>query len=401
MASAAPKMDPLARALVRAFVDRPPDRSEASRRAAYGLLEGYVSVFVNTVLFVVKLLLGLATGSLSLLADAVHTLSDSVTSVVVIVSAYAGRKPADSEHPYGHGRVESIATVTVAVLLGVVAFEFGKASVERILHPQAVAASWVAIGVVAATAAVKEWLSSFALALGRASGNSAVEADAWHHRSDVFATILVVVAMVFGRYGIATVDGWMGLLVAVVIAKVAFDIARGAVDTLIGAAPSPEEVEEIKRAALSVEGVRSVHDIVVHRYGQTRFISLHIETTDKADAPALHAVAELVEDRVGGESHGSVCVHVDPVDADHPAYDRVRALLVAAVEADPTAASFHDLRVVGSESRFDVLFDLNVVAGCSDEDARASRDRLVALVKDEIGAHDVVVAVDPAYSYQP
>ena len=393
-------MDPFGRALIRAFVDRGGRRPTGeARRGAYGLLEGYVSVVVNTVLFAVKLGLGLVTGSLALVADAVHTLADSLTSIVVVVSSYASRKPADAEHPYGHGRVEAIATVTIAVLLGVAAVELGRGAVGRVAEPRPISASWVAIGIVLATAGVKEWLARFARGLGRETGSTVLEADAWHHRSDVFATVLVAVAMVAGRYGLASVDGWMGLAVSLVIAKVAFDVARGAVDSLIGKAPTPAEIEGITRAAMAVEGVRSVHDVVVHHYGETRFVSLHVETTDKESPARLHSIAERVEAAVG-HGHGSVCVHVDPVDNARPDYAAIRAVVEEVVADDPSVESFHDLRLEGPVGRCTVLFDVVLRPGCTEPEAREVRGRLAEVVGARSGAGRVVVEVDPAYSYQ-
>lgn len=370
---------------------------EAERRTAYGLVEGYVSVVVNTLLFALKLVLGLWVGSIALVADAVHTASDSLTSVVVIVAAYLARRPPDREHPFGHGRSEAVGTVVIAVLLGVVGVELGRESVLRIASPTSLfTPAWVIVAVLA-TAAIKEWLSRYALFLGHRSGNQAIKADAWHHRSDVFATVLVALGMVGARLGAPWLDGAAGLLVSLLLLWVALTVAREAIDSLLGAAPDPAEIDRIKRQAAEVEGVFGVHDVVLHRYGTRRFLSLHVETSHLLDAEALHRLSNNVERRVAASDHGSVCVHVDPINIEHPRYDEVRAALLLLVEADPDAVSFHDLRLVGDPASFSIVCDLRLAAGAKNrEDVRT---RLRAALKERFPRADVVIEVDPEFSY--
>jgi len=319
-----------------------------------------------------------------------------LTSIVIIVAARVSCRPADAEHPFGHGRVEGIATITCAVLLGVAAFEFLKSSIERFFHPVSINASLWIIVVVIATIPVKEWLARFARVLGRASGNKALEAEFWHHRSDVLATVVVIVGMVAEHYGYVGVDAVMGVLVSLLLFKVAFDISREAVDTLLGKAPSGEEIQLMRKLALSVEGVHGVHDIVIHHYGDTRFVSLHVETTDKASAMDLHELAELVEHQVDSGRHGSVCVHIDPISRDHPEYEKISALVEAAVESDSAAISFHDLRIIGGESNYLVIFDVNLK---TDSDKDVARKRLCAAIRDGCSARNVIIEVDPEYTY--
>ena len=389
---------PLTRFLIARFAEREDSPlTPTGRRAAYGLLEGVVSIVVNTVLFAIKLMLGLMSGSIALLADAVHTASDSVTSLVVVVGAWAARRPPDLEHPYGHGRAESVAAVMIAVLLGVAALEFGKTAVFRILDPTPVTASWFVISLVLGTAVVKEWLSRFALGLARESGNQAIEADAWHHRSDVFATGLVALGMVGAQYGLELLDGVMGIAVALLLAKVAWDVARRAIDTLLGERPSHEEIDEAKRAALAVAEVKSVHDVVIHKYGEVCFLSLHVVTSDRLSAAEAHRVAAEVERSVARGGHGSVCVHVDPIDLDHPAYAAVRAAIGELVAREGAVEGFHDLRVLGEEPQLRIEVDLALAPGLSDvEDAIEQAE---AFLVERFPGAVVEVQGDPQYAY--
>lgn len=384
--------------LTRWLVHRTGAASSDNLRSSFAMLEGWVSIVINTVLFVIKLVLGLVSGSIALIADATHTFADSLTSIVVIVSARIARQPPDEKHPFGHGRVESIATVTCAALLGVTAFEFGQSSIERIIHGGETNVSWYVIALVAATVPIKEWLARFSRALGRATGNKTLEAEFWHHRSDVYATLVVVAGMVGSMYGVSWIDGVMGLIVSLLLVKVAFELARESVDSLLGHAPTKEELLELRGRAMSVDGIRGVHDIVVHHYGERRFVSLHVETANDLNAEELHMLSAQVERVVSPKEHGAVCVHVDPVNREHPEYERIHDIVRETVEADRCAESFHDLRLIGDEEDFTVVFDVNVKSGCCHDDLETAK-RLSRSVVDASKASDVVVELDPEYSY--
>ena len=392
------KLGPITRWLIRLFLERSGESLPAEERgSAYGLLEGYISVVLNTLLFALKGGLGLASGSVALIADAVHSLSDSVTSVVVIVGSYIARRPPDAEHPYGHGRAESVAAVVIAVLLATTGVGFSRASIERVLDPVPLTASWLAIGIVSATMLVKEWMARFSIALGRASANPALEADGWHHRSDVLSTLLVVGGMIGSRYDLAVLDGAVGIGVSLVLIKVAVDIGRKAFDSLLGRAPEADELAEVRRRAMEVDGVEGVHDVVIHHYGATCFYSLHVETSDQVSALQLHELTARVEERVANGHHGAVCVHADPINREHPEYQRLHRVVSEAVQADALARSFHDLRIVGGGDQLYVIFDVSLAEGRRGDWTAAQR-RLARAVRSEFPGARVVVEADPLFA---
>jgi cation diffusion facilitator family transporter len=388
-------MDPLSRALVRRF--GPAEGTITERKAAYGLLEGWIGLVLNAVLFVVKLALGLLTGSVALIADAVHTLADSITSGVLIGASRMARKPADREHPFGHGRIESVAAIVIAVLLGVAGVEFLESSIHRVLHPQPVDAGWWVVAVVVAAAAIKEWNSRFALGLAEESGSTAIAADAWHHRSDVFATLLVAVGIVGSKLGLPILDGVMGLGVSLVILWSALAIAREAIDPLIGKAPTPEEIREIAEIAQAVEGVQGVHDIVIHSYGDVRLVSLHVETSDQESALELHTLAETVQSAVAG-AHGHAVVHVDPINRDHVHYAQIHDTVSEVIEADARLHSFHDLRIIGSDDHYNVVLDV-IRARADGEDDGVIAQQVGESIRERTEARAVVVSVEPLFAY--
>lgn len=368
----------------------------ARERRAAGLLEGWVSIAVNLVVGVVKLVAGLAIGSISLVADAVHSFSDLVTSGVVIWGFSAAARPSDREHPFGHGRLESVAALVIAVLLLVAALEFAMASVRRLLAPQAVTASWTLLAVLVVTVIAKEWLARFALRLGRKIDSTALRADAWHHRSDVLATAVVIVALVGARFGITWLDGAAGLVVAGALGWTGVTLVKESADPLIGTAPSPGLVEEIKVVALAVPGVDAVHDVIVHRYGGLLVTSLHIEVSAEHDTMACHELAERVEEAVMGRFGGWAVVHVDPVDRAHPLYPAIAAFLAQRLGGGPESASFHDLRIVGRQAPCYVIFDLKAAP----EESERLQEQLVHELKESFPqVAKVMVNREPRYVY--
>lgn len=371
-------------------------------RSRYGVLEGWVSIVGNALLFAVKLVIGLSVGSAALIADAIHTLSDSATSAVVIVGFTMSRKPSDSEHPFGHGRIEPVATLIIAILLFVAGFELLKHSITAALNPTVAKASYGAIAIVAGTALFKELMARFSFALGDLIDSATLKADALHHRSDAFSTLLVVVALGASHLGYAKVDGIMGIGVSLVIFASAWGIAREAVNPLIGEAPSQAFLDEIEGACRSVTDVLGVHDIVVHNYGENRIVSLHIEVSHHLSALAIHEIAEDVEKAVGRITGGMVVVHMDPINRDHPHYNTVLTEIQKVVAEDERVLTFHDLRIVGTTlNRGTILFNITL----NNSDRPGDQREVLRETQEKIQARfpglDLLIKITPMFSYNP
>ena len=360
------------------------------------MLEGWVSIVVNVVIFAVKVVPGVLIGSISLVADAFHSLGDVLSSIVVIWGFKVAARPSDREHPFGHGRVESVATLVIGILLFVAAWEFGQNSVIRLLNPKPVAASNALLALLAVTLVLKEWLSRFALDLGRRIDSSVLEGDFWHHRSDVFATAVVIAALFAARFGWDWVDGIAGLAIAGFIAYAAYELTKAAINPLIGEAPSPQMLAEIREIALTVPEVDQVHDVIVHFYGGTMVTSLHVEISDSLDVTRAHDVAEAVEGAINERFHGWAVVHVDPVNREHPLYSEVQLFLQESVSAIPYAEGFHDLRIVGGTDPCYVIFDLKADSHHAPEVADNLRG---AIAREFPDVAKVVVNVEPRYVY--
>jgi cation diffusion facilitator family transporter len=369
-------------------------------RSRYGALEGWVSIVVNLLLFVIKIVLGLSIKSVSLIADAVHTLADSGTSAVVIIGFRMARKPSDKEHPFGHGRMESIAALIVSVLLFMAGVELMEKSIHAVVKPHESTAPVAVILVIVVTIVIKELMSRFSYQLGEIIDSQALKADALHHRSDVIATSLVVVALIATRFGYNYVDGIMGVFVSFIIFYSAYSIAKEAVNPLLGEAPSKETIIEIEKLAMTHEGVLGVHDIIFHKYGQTSVISLHIEVSDKESAFKLHDLAEQVEDTITKKIPGMAVVHVDPLNKDHPKYEQITSAVEDIISEDKRVSAFHDLRIVGCvANRCNVVFDIVLEKDADEQETYDIIRSIDEKFKAKFPEMKTVIKAEPKYAY--
>ena len=281
-------------------------------RKQLGYLEGWVSIALNTVLFVFKYWAGSRIGSVSMVADAWHTLSDTLTSVVVLVGFWIMARPADARHPFGHARAENIAAIVIGVLLAVVGAFFGAESIQRLLARRAVAFPLFAILVFAASVLLKEGLALFAFWAGKKAGSKAIVADGWHHRNDAIASALIVVGALLGRT-LWWVDGVLGIGVSLLIIWAAVGIVRDSSSVLLGEAPT----DELRRSILAVvrkeyPGAGDLHHVHVHSYGPHLEVTLHLRLPEVMSVGESHQIISRIESRLRSELGLELTVHVDP-----------------------------------------------------------------------------------------
>lgn len=298
--------------LVRKFIPNSEDIGNSSVRTKYGYLEGWVSVVLNFALFLIKLVCGLWINSISLLADAFHTLSDVLTSAAIIIGFKIADKPGDREHPYGHGRVEHITTLIVCILLFGVGLGFLKESYNKLANPEATEYNVIVFVLMIACAFAKEWLYAFSRFLGIKISSKALIADAWHHRSDAIASLLIGIALYGTKLGFNNIDAILGLVVSAMILYTGYDLVKDCLSEIIGKAPSEEFLETIKDNALSVEGVKDVHDIQVHQYGTNKYVNLHIKINYNLTVQESHDIADSVEKKLNKMQGILSVIHVDP-----------------------------------------------------------------------------------------
>jgi cation diffusion facilitator family transporter len=372
-----------------------------SVRSQYGILEGWTSIIINSFLFILKGLLGLLTGSVSLIGDAFHTLSDISTSIVIMVSFRVAKKPSDATHPFGHGRMEAIATVIVAVLLVVVGLEILKGALDRLFNPEDFKASWWVIGLILFTIIIKEWLARFSRDLGRAIQSNTIEADFWHHRTDAISSLLVIVAFIGQRFGLSTIDGIAGILVAGLIVYTGWEIARKGIDDLLGKPPSNRLVQRVKQAVRAFPEVIDVHDLVIHQYGQCMVLSCHIEVSDQLSLKYAHDLAERVETRINKKFHTHTTVHLDPMNVEDNELKEVRLFLKEYLKKWKSAwISYHALKVETTDSRKTIFLDLVADPNLKDQEVESMKKEMQQNILEAFPAvKKVVIDVEPRYAF--
>ena len=378
-----------------------PNTKESAKiyRTKIGVFQGWISVLVNSILFIFKLVIGVMVGAVSVIADAVHTLSDVVSSIVVIWGFKQAEKPADVEHPYGHGRAEYIATLIIAILLCVAGIEFIEASIDRIQNPEQVVAEWWMILILMVTIIMKEITARYAEFLSKKIASGTLHADAWHHRIDALSSLLVVGALIAGKYGYPSSDGWAGLGVALFLIYTGFIIAKDAVDDLIGKPPTSEEVEVIRQIVMSVDGVLGAHDIIIHSYGHDKFASVHVEIDADETTAVAHDISEEVEDKLEKAIGVEPTVHLDPVHPNDPLVQEVNKVLSLLRESDGRITDIHDVRIVNTENHHVILFGINIQVGINQKEIVSCTLNLENRLKEKFKNYEINIKVSPLHRF--
>jgi len=326
------------------------DLNDAEVRSRYGYLEGWFSLSVNLLLFIAKIIMGVMTASISIIADAVHTVSDVATSAIVFWGFNVSKKPADKEHPFGHGRMENIAALIIAVLLCVIGIEILQAALMRISQPREVKGNIFVIIVLFVSIIIKEWMARFSFSLAKKIKSSTLFADAWHHRSDAISTLLVIAAIIGSMYRMFKLDAFFGAVVALYIIYTEVKLIKEATVHLLGKAAEKKLQNKIKHIARLVEGVQGVHDVIVHDYGNFKAISLHVEVEPKLDSVSARRIATSVEAQIARQVKSSPIVHIDLKKREGRKSSKNFKRLEKVVKCFPQIINFHGVEILSNES---------------------------------------------------
>ena len=378
-----------------------PDRDNVTSpavRRAYGTLCGAVGIALNILLFAGKLFAGRLSGSIAVTADAFNNLSDAGSSAVTLLGfRLAGKKP-DTDHPFGHGRIEYISGLLVAGLILLMGVELAKSSFDKILHPEPVAFSALAAAIMAASVCVKLYMWLYNRAVGRKIKSVSMEATATDSLSDTIATSAVLLAMLVGKWTNLAVDGYVGLVVALFILFSAYKAAKETLSPLLGQAPDPELVQEIRDITLANDTVQGVHDLVVHDYGPGRMmISLHAEVPAHGDIMAMHDVIDNVEKELMERLHCHAVIHMDPIVTDDDRVNALRTQVAELVKQVDPALTIHDFRVVRGTTHDNLIFDAVLPFSSGKTPAQAAQE-IRALVRAMDGNYYAVVTVEHSFT---
>ena len=382
--------------LLRMFVPNYRDKASSKVRAAVGRLSGGVGIGCNAVLFGGKLTVGLLTGSVSIIADAMNNLTDAASSVVTLVGFKLAEKPADSDHPYGHARYEYLSGLAVAGLILVIGVEMLKSAVGKILNPAAVALTVPMWGILVGSILVKLWLSRFNGFLGRHIDSGTLEAAAADSRNDVLATGAVLLAALTESITGWRIDGVMGLLVSAFILYSGIGLAKQTISPLLGEGASPELRRLIVQAVLQNEKVLDYHDLMVHDYGPgQRFASIHVEMDRREDPLLCHEIIDDIERECLEKHNVHLVIHYDPVALDDPERESMRLWVDAELKQMDSRLSVHDFRIVRGKGHSNLVFDIALPLDMKGQEKKIRGKLNNALAETHQSDYRIVITFDP------
>lgn len=363
-------------------------------REKQGSLAGAMGIGVNILLFVIKLMAGLLSGSVAIMADAVNNLTDSGSSIIMLVGFRLSAKPADREHPFGHARIEYLCGVIVSFIVLFLGIELGRTSFLKILSPEKAEFGPVALGVLIVSILIKLWLCLFYTRVGRRIDSQSLLATASDSRNDVISTLVVLLGALITRLTSLDLDGFLGLLVAAFIIVSGVKLIMETADPLLGPAPKKELVQGIYEKIRSYEGIIGIHDLTVHSYGQGRtFASVHCEVPAEEDILISHDLIDNIERDFLEQEGIHLVIHLDPViTCDEKANALHEAVLTKVKELYPQSA-IHDFRVVWGVTHSNVLFDVAVPFSVADSDQQV-KERVSWAVESLDPTYRAVLAVD-------
>ncbi|NCB32977.1 MAG: cation transporter [Erysipelotrichia bacterium] len=353
--------------LINHFVHNNDQITNDKVRYSYGRLSSLAGIVCNIILFLLKFTIGILTASISITSDAFNNLSDCMSCLVTLFGYKLAAKPADKEHPFGHGRMEYVVSFIVAVIIFIVAFELFRSSLDKIIHPEAIRFNLILFIILLSSILIKLWMSSFNMTIGKRINNIAMIATAQDSRNDVIATSVTLVALLLSKmFSNIPFDGIGGIIVSCFVLYSGIGISKDIIDKLLGSPASSELVNSIKNQILSHPEVQGVHDMVINDYGPGMQIgSAHAEIDCHMDILKAHDVIDQAEREINEKLHVIMTLHLDPVDYSDPQTAAYREEMLRILNEIDPQLSMHDFRVVPGVSHTNLVFDILIPYDCS------------------------------------
>ena len=350
----------LTKLLVKLFVKDSDNCDNPKVRTAYGNLSGVCGIILNLLLFGGKLFAGIVSASVSVIADALNNLSDAGSSVVTFLGFKLASRPADREHPFGHGRYEYVAGLGISVVILLMGVELIKSSIEKIITPEdKTAISTLSLAIMIASIFVKLWMYFFNSGLSRKINSTALKAAALDSLTDCIATSVVIIGLLISASTGVQIDGWLGVCVSLFILFTGVSTFRESLSPLLGKAPDAEFVDEIKETVLKNDMIVGIHDLIIHDYGPGRqMISLHAEVPAEGNIMELHDVIDNIENELRETLGCEATIHMDPVVTSDEHVSETKAAMVSLIKAIDEDLSIHDFRMVSGGTHTNLIFDI-------------------------------------------
>lgn len=385
--------------LIRLFVKDRENIQDQTVREGYGRMAAVVGILCNLLLFILKAAAGIAAASISVLADAFNNLSDMGSSLVTLLGFRLAAKPADRDHPYGHGRLEYLSAFVVAVLILLVGIELLKNSVEKLLHPTALSFTALSVVILAISVLIKLWMFFFNRKLGRRIGSTALTATARDSLSDAVSTAAVLLSVAIMMVWRVNIDAWVGLAVSAFVLWSGIKTARDTISPLLGEPLDRETADRLEREIMSFDGFLGIHDLVVHNYGPgRRFATVHVEVPADLELVKCHEQIDRCEKLIAEQTGIELTIHADPVETDNEVLARTKQVLSEKLKELDPRLSLHDFRMVtGSGSMIHLTFDVILPAELANKEAALRRkiDQLAAQIDPNFRC---IISFDPDYT---
>ena len=384
--------------LVNKFIKDSANIESTEVRTRYGMLASVVGIFCNVLLFSVKLAIGLILSSLAVTADAFNNLSDAASSIISFVGVKMAGKPADAEHPFGHGRIEYIAALIVSFLVIEVGFTFFKSSISKIMHPEEITFDPVPFIILILSILVKLWMAFFNNKLGKRIDSKVMLATAADSLGDVITTSATVISIVICHFTSINVDAIAGLIVSGIVIWSGVSIAKDTLEPLIGQRVPSELYQKITDMVESYEGIVGAHDLIVHNYGPNRSMAtIHAEVPNDVSIEASHEIIDRIERDAKKELNILLVIHMDPVEMRDEEVLELRDKTSHIVHALDPELHFHDFRVLKEDEQKNLIFDLVVPDSYTEKDANRVMHQLIALLHEMEKNVDCIITLDRSF----
>ena len=382
--------------LARIFI-REDDKPEKVR-LAYGILCGIVGILLNVLLFTGKFIAGTISKSIAITADAFNNLSDAGSSIISLVGVKIAERPADEEHPFGHGRVEYIAALVVAFLVLEVGFTFFKDAISKIRHPQEMRFQLFSVVVLSLSVAVKLWMSYFNKKLGKRIDSKVMMAVSADAIGDVITTSATIFSVVFLKLTGYNIDGFIGLGVSLVVMWAGVGIAKDTLEPLIGQAVDPKVYLQITNFVEKYDGVVGSHDLIVHNYGPAKSMaSIHAEVPNNVDIEESHAVIDRIEREAMEKMGLFLVIHMDPVETEDKKVLAIKKDAEEIIKEMDKRVSNHDFRVVGGRDHKNLIFDMVIPYEYDKEKQNDLREEFARRLREKNDRYHAVITMDRSY----
>lgn len=371
--------------LVRLFIKSSTKVEDAKVRTSYGILSSIVGIICNIILFAVKLLIGIIINSISVTADAFNNLSDAASSIISFIGVKLAGRPADKEHPFGHGRFEYIAALAVSFLILQVGFSLFQSSFKKVLEPEEISFQPILVGILFLSVLIKLWMMLFNRKLGKRINSTVMLATSADSMGDVIVTSATIISTIVAGLTGWKIDGYMGLVVSIFVMLAGFGIAKETLEPLLGQAVERDAYEKITNMVEAYEGIVGTHDLIIHNYGPThKMATIHAEVPNTINFEHAHELIDQIERDVVEKLDIFLVIHMDPIEVNNAMVDEKKEMVLGIILGLEPKATIHDFRLVNGEHHINLIFDLVIPYTYT----KAEEQKLLQSIVEEIRKRD-------------